>query len=108
MQESMEEKIQEMVRRIVEAVQPDKIILFGSYARGEAGPNSDVDLLIIAPSELPSYKRAMPVYWALRGLGVAKDLLWKTPEEVADWEHVRPHLISRALREGKVLYEKAA
>ena len=108
MQENIEAKIQEMVRRIVEAVHPDKIILFGSHARGEAGPDSDVDLLIIAPSEEPAYKRALPAYLAVRGLGVPKDLVWRTSEEVREWTDVRLHLISRALREGKILYEKAA
>jgi uncharacterized protein len=44
-----EQKISEMVRRIVEGFHPDKIILFGSYARGAAGPDSDADLLVVMP-----------------------------------------------------------
>ena len=108
MADDIEAKIQEMVRRIVEAVHPDKIILFGSHARGEAGPDSDVDLLIIAPSEELAYRRVLPAYHAVEGMGVAKDLIWRTPEEIEDWKNVRSHLISRALREGKVLYENAS
>jgi predicted nucleotidyltransferase len=108
MSEEIDAKIQEMVRRIVEAVHPDKIILFGSHARGDAGPDSDVDLLIIAPSEEPAYRRPLPAYRAVEGMGVAKDLIWRTPEEIEYWRDTRSHLISRALREGRVLYEKAA
>ena len=108
MAETVDDRIREMVRRIVEAVGPDRVIMFGSRARGEAGEGSDVDLMIIAPSDLPVWRRTMPLYMLLGGLGLAKDLLWWTPEEVEDWREVRSHVISRALREGKVLYEKAA
>lgn len=97
--------IQEMVRRIVEAVHPDKIILFGSHARGEAGPDSDVDLLVVAPSTEDRARRLRPLYRALRGVGVAKDVVWWTAEEIAEWSNVRPHFINRALREGRLLYE---
>ena len=108
MPDAIEDKIQEMVRRIVEAVHPDKIILFGSYARGEAGPDSDVDLLIIAPSDLPNYERTPPVYGAIGVMGVPKDLIWHTQQEVDEWQNVRSHFLTTVMREGKVLYEKAA
>lgn len=106
--ETVDERVREMVRRLVEAVGPDRVIMFGSRARGEAGKDSDVDLMIVAPSDLPAWQRTMPLYSLLGGLGLAKDLLWWTPEEVEDWREVRSHVISRALREGKVLYERAA
>ena len=96
----------EIVRRLVEAVDPDRIILFGSRARGDDRPDSDVDLMMIKASDDPSHRRAIPAYQALSGLGVSKDVLWYTPEEVEDWAGVRNHVISRALREGRVLYEK--
>lgn len=105
---SDDRRIQEMVRRIVEAVNPEQVILFGSRARGEGGVDSDVDLMIIAPSDQPIWRRTMPLYALLGGLGLAKDLLWWTPEEVEDWREVRSHIISRALREGRVLYERTA
>ena len=108
MTEDLEAKIQEMVRRIVEAVHPDKVILFGSHARGDAGPDSDVDLLIIAPSEQPTYKRVRPLYEAIGVMGIAKDLIWRTPAEVEYWKEAPAHLIARALREGKTLYERVA
>ena len=100
--------VQELVRRLAEAVQPERIILFGSHARGDAGPDSDVDLLVIAPSELPPWQRTPPLYRLLAGAGLPKDLLWYTPEEVAEWQGVRTHFLTRVLREGQVVYEKAS
>ncbi|MEN6645242.1 MAG: nucleotidyltransferase domain-containing protein [Armatimonadia bacterium] len=98
------EVLDEIVRRIVEAVHPDKIILFGSHARGEAREDSDIDLLVIAPTDQPRGSRMMPIYRALRGIPVPKDVLWYTPEEAAKWEGGLIHVVARALREGKVLY----
>lgn len=98
----------EMVRRIVEAVRPERVILFGSRARGEARAGSDFDLLIVAPSELPRWRRAARLYGLLAGLGVGKDLVWVTPEEVGEWEGVSSHFLNTALREGVTLYERAA
>ena len=98
----------EMVRRIVEAVDPDKIILFGSRARGDAKADSDFDLLIIAPSDQPPWKRTPPLYGALAGMGVGKDIVWWTPEEVNQWRGVKSHFITTAMREGQVLHERAS
>ena len=99
--------LEEMVIRIVEYFDPQMLILFGSHARGEAREGSDFDLLIIAPSSEPRWRRTVPVYRLLAGLGVPKDIVWWTPEEIAEWRDVKSHLIHRALREGKMLYEKA-
>lgn len=96
----------ELVRRIRSITEPDKILLFGSQARGEATGASDIDLLIIARSNLPRHKRPVPFYRALAGLGVAKDIVVYTPEEVEDWSTASCSLVATALREGKVLYEK--
>ena len=96
----------EIVSRLVKAVDPDRIILFGSRARGDARPDSDVDLLIIKDSDEPPHRRAIPAYRSLVGLGVPKDIIWRTPAEVEDWSQVPNYVTTRALREGKVLYEK--
>jgi len=96
----------EMVTRIRNAIYPDKIILFGSQARQEAQPDSDYDLLIIAPSTLPRWQRTPPLYRLLAGLGVPKDIVWWTPEEVKEWHGVKSHFVNTALCEGKVLYER--
>ena len=96
----------EIVRRLVEAVDPDRIILFGSRARGDARPDSDVDLLIEKDSQEPPGRRDVRAYRALMEVGVPADVLWYTPQEVVEWAGVKSHVVSRALREGKVLYEK--
>ena len=96
----------EVVRRLVEAVDPDKIILFGSRARGDYRADSDLDLLVIKASEEPQHRREIRAYKALSGLGVPKDILWYTPEEVEDWSAVKYHVATRAMREGRVIYEK--
>lgn len=98
----------EIVRRIVEAVDPDKVVLFGSRARGQAEPGSDYDIVIIAPSDRPPGRRAGRLYLDLGDLHVPKDVLWWTPEEAAEWRNVRSHFITTALREGRVVYERAA
>ena len=99
--------VQEMVNRIANRCHPQKIILFGSRARGDARSDSDFDLLIIAPSDEPRWHRTIPLYRLLAGLGVPKDIVWWTPEEVAEWRNVKSHFINAALREGRVLYESA-
>ena len=101
-----ENVLQEIVRRLVEAVDPDRIILFGSRARGDARPDSDVDLLIVKDTDQPGYRRTIPAYRALSGLGVPKDIIWRTPAEVEDWSRVPTYVTTRALKEGKILYEK--
>lgn len=104
---NLDEVLQEIVRRITQVIKPDKIILFGSQARGDAGPDSDVDLLIIAPSSEPRAQRVRPLYRALRGIGIGKDVTWWTQEEIDEWRNVPPHFINRALREGRLIYERA-
>ncbi len=101
-----ESVLREMVRRLVEAIDPDRIILFGSRARGDAAPDSDVDLLVIKDSSEPPHKRSIPAYRALGGLSTPTDVLWRTPEEVEEWAGVRNYVTTRAMREGRVLYEK--
>ncbi|MBI5564416.1 MAG: nucleotidyltransferase domain-containing protein [Chloroflexi bacterium] len=95
----------EIVRRIVNAIRPHKIILFGSRARGEARPDSDIDLLVIASSSQPRHRRAAPLYGALSDILAPMDIVVYSPEEVQDWSAVRQAFVTTALREGKVLYE---
>ncbi|MFZ4540104.1 nucleotidyltransferase domain-containing protein [Propionivibrio sp.] len=101
-----DEILADMARRLVQVADPDKVVLFGSRARGDAQEDSDVDLLVIKPSDQPRHLRALPLYRALRGMGIPKDILWVTPDEVAAWQTVTNHVVSRGLREGRVLYEK--
>ncbi len=102
---AVEEVIAETVRRIVEILHPQRVVLFGSRARGEAQPESDIDLLVIAESSEPRYRRAVPLYGALSDIPVAMDIIVYTPEEVEEWSGVRQAFVTTALREGIVLYE---
>jgi len=100
--------LQLMVQRLVDAVHPDRIILFGSRARGDARPDSDYDLLVIAPSALSRGDRAVPVLRALRGIPAPVDVVWRTQAEIDEWLGARSFYTTRAMREGRVVYERAA
>jgi len=102
-----EELLQEVVRRIVSVGSPNKIVLFGSWARGQARPDSDLDLLIIEDSDLPRHRRARRHRMALLGLFPAKDIVVWTPGEVVQWQHVPNAFITTILAEGRVLYERS-
>ena len=102
-----EELLQEAVQRILSVGSPEKIILFGSWARGQARPDSDLDLLIIEESDLPRQRRAGRYRMALLGLFPAKDIVVWTPSEVALWRDVPNAFITAILAEGRVLYERS-
>jgi predicted nucleotidyltransferase len=105
-----DQMLREIVAAAVRAVDPERIILFGSYAHGEAGPDSDLDLLIVERgplgqgrtrrSELKRLRRAL---WDFRA---PIDILIYTEDEVAAWRDSVNHVIARSLREGRTLYER--
>ena len=98
--------LQDIVERLVEVAHPEKIVLFGSRARGDNRPDSDVDLLVIAPSDEPRHIRSREMYAALSDIRVPTDIVVYTPEEVYDWSEVWQALVTAALREGRVLYQE--
>jgi uncharacterized protein len=100
--------LDEIVRRIVEVADPDRIILFGSRARGDARPDSDYDILVIGPIGDGPGHRSTPLYSALGGVPVGCDILWESPEEVEHWQGARSHVLARAMREGRAVYARAA
>ncbi len=94
----------EIVQRVVEAAQPDKIILFGSTARGEMGPNSDIDLMVIKSGKFDHWRLLTKIYRHLRGDLAAVDVVLATPEDIHLYGD-SPYLVFYpALREGRVVY----
>ena len=95
----------EVVRRLVEAYQPERIYLFGSVARGDAGPDSDYDIMLVVPDDAPPERQDCDLaYRVLRGLGIAKDLLVWTRSEFEKRLHLKASLPSTIVREGKLLH----
>ena len=100
------EKIVKLAAKIVEAEQPERIILFGSYARGLATENSYIDLLVITRSALPRLERELRLTRQLFGSGAPYDLIVLTPEEVEERLHRNGPLIREILASGQVLYQR--
>jgi predicted nucleotidyltransferase len=106
MRETRQEEIKKMVELIVERFHPEKVILFGSHARGEASPDSDVDLLVVMPVRGSRREKAVQIGVALQDIRVAKDIIVTTPENF-EWRKGVPGTIERpADREGLVLYAR--
>lgn len=95
--------IEEIVRRIVALARPERVILFGSAARGEAAPDSDLDLLIIK-SNVHRRRLAMDLYEALADTGRSVDLVVATPEDIERYGDSPALVFESALREGRVVY----
>jgi len=95
----------EICQRIVAAIKPEKVFLFGSYAWGDPHPDSDLDLfVIVASSDQPAYRRARAVYRCLRGIGVPVDVVVQTRDEVARSSKVATSLSRKVLEQGTLLY----
>jgi len=95
----------EMVRRLVQALRPDSIYLFGSRARGDHDPDSDYDLLVVVPeSDLPGYKRDQIAYRALYGVGAPKDVIVLTRAEFERKLSVVCSLPATVVREGRLVH----
>lgn len=95
----------EIVRRLVDAFEPERIYLFGSLARGEAGPDSDYDLAVIVSDSAPEERRRSRLaYQALRGTGVAADVLVWSRQYFESRLHLVASLPATVLREGRLLY----
>ncbi len=103
---ALQTKLAEMVRRIVERFDPERIILFGSHARGEATEDSDVDLLVVLKDVASKRDKAIEIRGALFGLGVAKDVLVVSPEELERKKDLVGTIVYPALHEGRLLYER--
>ena len=104
------EKLQGMVRILVAAANPEQIILFGSRARGDARPDSDVDLLVVEAEPFGENRscaeESQRLRDALGAQGIDKDILVYSLEDVEYWRDSLNNVLTRALREGAVLYER--
>ena len=103
----MQAPIDRMVKRIVKKFRPDRIILFGSHARGAAGPDSDVDLLVVMDFEGSKLNKMVELRGTLSEIAVPVDILVTTPGDFAWRKDVVGTIEWPAFREGKVLYARA-
>ncbi|MBU1487672.1 nucleotidyltransferase domain-containing protein [bacterium] len=99
-----EEAIQEIKEKIVNHFQPDKIILFGSYACGSAKKGSDLDLLIVKKSDGPRHKRSIPIRRLFRGYMIPMDILVYTPCELKRYRNIKGSFAHKVLSKGRILH----
>ena len=103
---NVEELIGEMVERIVDRFHPLRIVLFGSQGRGGAGPDSDVDLLVVLPEAHDTYQATRQILKALADIPWCKDIIVISEQQVRTWGDVKNTALYSALREGQSLYER--
>ncbi len=99
--------LDEIIRRVVDAAEPERIILFGSAARGELGPHSDIDLLVVKAG---AHRRRLAgkIYQNLVGVGHAVDIVVVTPEDIEHYGDCPALIIAPALRDGREVYAARA
>ena len=98
--------IEEVAKHIGSNANAEAVILFGSYARGNANENSDVDFLVIAESKLPRFKRSRELYKLFKPYPFGMDILVYTPAEIERGRKISQSFVSMVLREGKTVYAK--
>jgi len=96
--------LEEVINRIVQTANPRKIILFGSAARKEMEPNSDLDVLVVVPSGTHRRNTARSIYHNLIGVGFAVDVVVVTEEDIERYKDTIGMVIKPALEQGRVLY----
>ena len=100
-----EEILDEITRRIVHAFDPEKVVLFGSYAYGEPYPDSDVDLLVVMETEMQPTERSVAISELIRPRPFPIDIIAKTPKELENSLAQGNFFLNEILEQGKVLYE---
>lgn len=98
--------LDDIIRRVVEVARPERIILFGSAARGEMGPHSDVDILVVKEGAHRG-RLTGRIYENLHGVGAAVDVVVVTPADIARYKDSHALVIKPALRDGRIVYESA-
>lgn len=101
-----EQVVQAMIDKIINMFSPDKIIVFGSWARKEFNEHSDVDFLVIMPYGGSKRDTQVAIRRALKGFGVPKDVIVATGQEIEQKKSLSGYIYGAALREGRVVYER--
>jgi uncharacterized protein len=99
--------IRAIVQRMVDNFVIEQIVLFGSYAIGQATPDSDLDFLVVMKTDLPRHKRGTPLRLLFRPMPCSIDILVYTPEEVAYWKGTVNHIMTTAFETGTLFYERS-
>jgi uncharacterized protein len=108
MQSEIQDVLNNLKRRIVSRFRPQRIILFGSYAVGRPGPDSDIDLLIVMDVEGSTRKKANEIDLLMADRSIPMDFLVLTPEQYERQKNIIGTIVCQAEQEGKVIYEHAA
>jgi predicted nucleotidyltransferase len=98
--------LDEIVQRVTRAVRPLRVVRFGSAARGGMGPHSDLDILVVMPDGTHRRKASRTIFRALRGLGVSKNIVVVTEQDVNQYGDNPSLVLKPALEEGKTLYHR--
>jgi predicted nucleotidyltransferase len=104
----MPDIIRDVTRILVREGRPSRIILFGSHARGDARPDSDLDLLVIVPDGRETASEMVRLRGALSPLRVFADVIVVDETDMAAWGQAPGNVLYEALREGRILYDRAA
>jgi len=102
------EQLPEITRRILSVSSPQKIILFGSYARGDYGPDTDLDLMVVMDRAESPRSESVRLRRALRGLLTPIDIIVATPEQLERHKNTLGLIYRNVLAEGKVIYKRPA
>jgi predicted nucleotidyltransferase len=95
----------EVTRRIVESVKPQRVLLFGSAARGRMNKDSDLDMLVVMRKSVHRRQTAQKIYRKLHGTGIAVDIIVVTEKDLEKYGERAGTILKSALQEGRVLYE---
>lgn len=103
-----DEVVDRLVNRIIDSVRPKRIYIFGSAARGDKGPNSDIDVLVVMPDGVHRRNTSKKIYHSLAGMGIAKDIVVVTESDVRNYGKNPSLVIYPALEEGREVYHAAS
>ncbi len=101
-----EKKIKQVIEKLIETAKPQKIYLFGSYARGDAREKSDLDFLVVERKLSSQRKEMVRLHDAIRSMRLPVDILVTVESHFNEWSEIPGTVINRAITEGKLCYEK--